>query len=340
MAKTAEQILADLKNGNYAPVYFLHGEEPYFIDLISNYIEANALDESEKGFNQQILYGKDVQLNQVVSAARSFPMMGQRQVIIVKEAQNLSEFTQSEFDFNLFENYLQNPQASTVLVFCYKHKKLDKRKKIVKSLLQHTVLLESNKIYENKVPDWIQQYVKSKGHSINRQALMLLTEYIGNNLERLSNEIDKVLVNFKEPSEINEILVQEYVGINKDFNIFELQNAIIEGNSLQANRIINYFAADPKNHPAVVNIGFLHAFFTKVLLIHHSPDKSERGVASAAGVNPFFAKDYLVAMRKFNLNKTIQNLAHIYQADLMFKGVTANINDEQLMKELVYKLMH
>ncbi|WP_375577803.1 DNA polymerase III subunit delta [Marivirga tractuosa] len=340
MAKSAEQILADLKNGNYAPVYFLHGEEPYFIDLISNFIEKNGLDESEKGFNQQILYGKDVRLDQVVSASRSFPMMGQRQVIIVKEAQNLGEFTQSDFDFSMFENYLKSPQPSTVLVFCFKHKKLDKRKKIVKTLEQFSVLLESNKIYENKVPDWIQNYVKSKGHTINRQALLLLTEYIGNNLERLSNEIDKVLVNFSDPVEINEGLIQEYVGINKDFNIFELQSAIIKGDALRANRIINYFASDPKNHPAVVNIAFLHAFFAKVLLIHHSPDKSERGVASAAGVNPFFAKDYLAASRRFNINKTIQNLAHIFQADLMFKGVTANIGEAQLMKELVYKLMH
>ena len=163
MAKTAEQIHADLEKGNYAPVYFLQGEEPYFIDWISNYVEANVLDASEKGFNQQILYGKDVQLNQVVSAARSFPMMGQRQVIIVKEAQNLIEFGNSDFDFSLFENYLQNPQPSTVLVFCHKHKKLDKRKKIVKILEKHTVYLESNKIYENKVPDWISTYVKSKG---------------------------------------------------------------------------------------------------------------------------------------------------------------------------------
>jgi len=340
MAKSADQILADLKNGNYAPIYFLHGEEPFFIDQISNYIEKNALDDGEKGFNQQVLYGKDIKLNQVVSAARSFPMMGSRQVIIVKEAQNLGEFTESNFDFSLLENYLQSPQASTVLVFCYKHKKLDKRKKIFKSLQQHTILLESNKIYENKIPDWITQYVKSKNHSINRQALMLLTEYIGNNLERLSNEIDKVLVNFTKPSEITESLIQEYVGINKDYNIFELQSAIIKGNALKANRILNYFASDPKNHPAVVNIGFLHSFFSKVLLIHHSPDKSERGVAAAAGVNPFFAKDYIAASNRYNLNKTIQNLAHIYQADLMFKGVTANIADAQLMKELIYKLMH
>jgi len=340
MAKSADQILADLKNGNYAPIYFLHGEEPFFIDQISDYIENNALDDGEKGFNQQVLYGKDIKLNQVVSAARSFPMMGSRQVIIVKEAQNLGEFTESNFDFSLLENYLQSPQASTVLVFCYKHKKLDKRKKIFKSLQQHTILLESNKIYENKIPDWITQYVKSKNHSINRQALMLLTEYIGNNLERLSNEIDKVLVNFTKPSEITEALIQEYVGINKDYNIFELQDAIIKGNALKANRILNYFASDPKNHPAVVNIGFLHSFFSKVLLIHHSPDKSERGVAAAAGVNPFFAKDYIAASNRYNLNKTIQNLAHIYQADLMFKGVTANIADAQLMKELIYKLMH
>jgi DNA polymerase-3 subunit delta len=340
MAKTAEQILSDLKNNNYAPVYFLQGEEPYFIDLISDYIEANALDESEKGFNQRVLYGKDVGLNDVISAAKSFPMMGQRQVIIVKEAQELAELKKKDADLAVFENYLQNPQPSTVLVFGHKHKKLDKRKKITKSLTQHAVFLESSKIYENKVPEWIEQFVKGKNHKINRQATMLLTEYIGNNLERLSNEINKILINFKEPVEINEKHVQEYVGINKDYNIFELQKAVVQGNVLQANRIIQFFAADPKNHPVILSIGFLNSFFTKLLLIHHHPDKSDRGVAQAAGVSPYIAKEYMAAIRRYNLQKVLQNLQYIYEADLTSKGVNASMADEQLMKELLFKLMH
>jgi len=339
MAKSADQILSDLKNNNYAPLYFLQGDEPYFIDLISNYVEKHALEESEKGFNQRILYGKDVRLNEVISAARSFPMMGQRQVIIVKEAQEIAEFTRQEADFSVFENYLQNPQPSTVLVFAHKHKKFDKRKKIYKLLNQHTVLLESLKIYENKVPDWIVDFVKSKGHTINRQATMLLTEYIGNNLERLSNEINKILINFEKKTEISEKHVQDYVGINKDYNIFELQNAIICGNALKANRIIQFFAADPKNHPIILSIGFLNSYFTKLLLIHHSPDKSDRGVAQAAGVSPYFAKDYMLAIRKYNLQKVLRNLAYIYEADLASKGINTQIKQEQLMKELLFKLM-
>ncbi|MBK6264226.1 DNA polymerase III subunit delta [Marivirga sp. S37H4] len=340
MAKTADQILTDLKGGAYAPIYFLHGEEPYFIDIISDFIEKNALNEAEKSFNQRILYAKDVSLNNVISAARSFPMMGQRQVIIVKEAQELAELKKGDTGMEVFEAYLQNPQPSTVLVFCHKHKKIDKRKKISKLIEKNTVFLESNKIYENKVPDWIQQYVSGKGYKINRDATMLLTEYIGNNLERMSNEIDKILINFKEPVEIDSALVQEYVGISKDYNIFELQKALVTGNVLQANRIIQYFAADPKNHPVILSIGFLHSFFTKLLLIHNHPDKSDRGVAMAAGVSPYIAKEYMAAVRRFNLNKVVQNLAYIYQADLTSKGINASLAEDQLMKELVYKLMH
>ncbi len=340
MAKTADQILSDLKNKNYAPVYFLHGEESYFIDLISNFIEKHALEESEKSFNQRIFYGKDVGLNEVISAAKTFPMMGQRQVIIVKEAQELAELKKKEADLSVFEHYLQNPQPSTVLVFGHKHKKIDKRRKIAKTLEKYAVYLEAGKIYENKVPEWIGQFVKGKGHTINRQAMLLLTEYIGNNLERLSNEIDKIIINFKVPTEITEKHVQQYVGINKDYNIFELQNSIVQGNILQANRIIQFFAADPKNHPIILSIGFLNSFFTKLLLIHHHADKSDRGVAQAAGVSPYFAKDYIAAIRKYNQLKVLQNLQYIYQADLASKGINAQIKEEQLMKELLFKLMH
>jgi DNA polymerase-3 subunit delta len=339
MAKSADQILSDLKTNNYAPVYFLQGEEPYFIDLISDYIEANALEESEKGFNQRILYGKDVSLGDVISAAKSFPMMGQRQVIIVKEAQELAELKKSG-DMAVFEHYLQSPQPSTVLVFGHKHKKLDKRKKITKSLEKYAVFLDASKIYENKVPEWIGQYVKGKKHAINRQATLLLTEYIGNNLERQSNEINKILINFSKPTEITETHVQEFVGINKDYNIFELQKAIVQGNPLQANRIIQFFAADPKNHPVILTIGFLNGFFNKLLLIHHHPDKSDRGVAQAAGVSPYIAKEYLQAIRRFPLPKVLQNIQFIYQADLSSKGINATVDANQLMRELLFKLMH
>lgn len=340
MAKTADQILSDLKNNNYAPVYFLQGDEPYYIDLISDYIEANALDEGEKGFNQRILYGKDVGLGDVISAAKSFPMMGQRQVIIVKEAQELADLKKKDGDMAVFEHYLQSPQPSTVLVFGHKHKKLDKRKKISKSLEKYAVFLDSAKIYENKVPEWIDQYVKGRQHRINRQATLLLTEYIGNNLERLSNEINKILINFKEPTEITEAHVQEYVGINKDYNIFELQKAIVQGNVLQANRIIQFFAADPKNHPVILTIGFLNSFFTKLLLIHHHPDKSDRGVAQAAGVSPYIAKEYVQAIRMYTLQKVLQNIQYIYQADLSSKGINASMDADQLMRELLFKIMH
>jgi DNA polymerase-3 subunit delta len=240
----------------------------------------------------------------------------------------------------VFEHYLQSPQPSTVLVFGHKHKKLDKRKKITKALEKHAVFLDASKIYENKVPEWIGQYVKARRHTINRQATLLLTEYIGNNLERQSNEINKIIINFSKPTEITEAHVQQYVGINKEYNIFELQKAIVQGNPLQANRIIQFFAADPKNHPVILTIGFLNSFFNKLLLIHHHPDKSDSGIAQAAGVPPYIAKEYLQAIRRFNLQKVLQNIQFIYQADLSSKGINATVDANQLMRELLFKLMH
>ncbi len=338
--KEANQILNSLRAGQYAPVYFLQGEEPFYIDLISDIIEDKALDEAAKGFNQVVLYGKDVSISDVLNNARRFPMMSDRQVVIVKEAQNLSDLGKESGD-NMLKAYLEKPLPSTILVFCYKHKKLDRRKAIAKVLEKHAVFLTSNKLYDNQVPDWIRDYFKQKEFPITNKGVFMLAEYIGNNLERLSNEIDKMLINFKEKVEINDHTIQKYVGISKEYNAFELQKAVAFRELVKANKIINYFESNPKNNPVIPIISILYNFFSKLLVLHVTGDKSDMNLASVLKVNRFFVKDYTTAARIYPPQKVINIIHDLRHADLQSKGVNAaNVPDGQILKELVFKILH
>lgn len=340
MAATPESVLKDLKNGKYAPLYFLQGDEPFYIDQIAEYIEKNALAEHEKGFNQVVVYGKDADVNTILTHARRFPMMSERQVVIVKEAQNVSDLNR-ENGQKLLEAYVKNPLPSTILVFSHKYKSLDKRKSLSKSLEKFAIVVSTKKMYDNQVPDWVKKYIKERGHKVTEKAAHMLSEYIGNNLERLSGEIEKILLNFNEPSEITDELVQKYVGISKDYNAFELQKAIAVRDILKANRIVNYFAANPRDNPAIPVIALLFTFFSKLLLVHHAKDKSERTLAGKLRVNPFFVKEYLAASRSYPVSKVMDNIGHIRQADLRAKGVEGGgYTDGELMKELVFLLTH
>ena len=340
MAQTAENVLADLKSGKYAPVYFLQGDEPYYIDLISNYIERNALSEAEKGFNQMIMYGKDVAMNAVMTNARRFPMMAARQVVIVKEAQDIQDFGK-ETGQKILEAYLNNPLDSTVLVFCYKYKKLDKRKAISKLIEKQSVTVTTKKLYDNQVPDWVMRFVKSKGYSINTKAAYMIADSVGNNLERITNEIDKLLINLPEKTEITGELVEKHIGISKEYNVFELQKALTMKDVLKANKIVVHFGANPKNNPLIPVIAMLFSFFSKLLLAHHAPNKSDAGLASVLKVNPFFVKDYKLGMRNYPMGKVIANIHYLKTADLQSKGVgIGTVNEEQILKELVFKLLH
>ena len=243
MPAAPEAVIKDLKSGLFAPIYFLQGEEPYYIDQIANYIEEHALEASQKGFNQVVMYGKDHPVNAVVTNARRFPMMSERQVVIVKEAQNIADLNK-EAGQKLLLDYIQNPLPSTILVICHKYKSIDKRKALGKQLDKHTVLVDTKKLYDNQIPDWVSNYVKSQGFTIDPKATQMFADYIGNDLERLSNEIDKVLINFEEKVTINPEIVQKYVGISKEYNVFELQKALQSKDVLKANRIVNYFAAN------------------------------------------------------------------------------------------------
>ncbi|MEP0985168.1 DNA polymerase III subunit delta [Ekhidna sp.] len=340
MAAEYSQIIKDISNNSYAPVYFLQGEEAFFIDNIIDKIENNALDESQKSFNQVVLYGKDTSLADVIGIARKYPMMGERQVVIVKEAQEIREWTKEDKQ-SLVINYLQNPLSSTILVFGYKYKTVDKRTKFGKAIEKNSVFLNAKKLYDNQVPDWIRNYVASKGVNMHDGAVMMLSENIGNNLQRLANEIEKLLLNVKEGQQIDAAMVQKYVGISKDYNIFEMQKALSSMNKLKAHKIADYFASNPSNNPMVLTIYSLFSYFSKLLLIHHSDNKNEKAIASVIGVNPFFVKEYLQAARNYPLGKVVQNIKFLHEADMQSKGIGfATKKEGPVLTELVYKLMN
>lgn len=339
-ASTFDKILKNLKEGIFSPLYFLCGEEPFFIDQLSDYIEANALPETERGFNQTIIYGKDASMNTILESSRSFPMMATRQVIVVKEAQDLADFRKKEAQSQLSE-YAKSPVATTVLVFCYKHKKPDARTEMYKSLQKNAVLLEAKKLYDNQLPDWITQYCKSHNCTITGKAAALLAEYVGNNLSSLSKSIQKILINFPEQKiEINDTHVSEYVGISKEYNMFELQTAFARRNALKVYQILDYFAADPKNNPAIPVVSSLFNYFNKILLVHTQKGKSERELASILKVNPYFMREYISAAKNFPLSKTLQVISFLQTADLQLKGVDSVSSDNQILKELAFKVLN
>lgn len=340
MAETYQSILQKLKNNQYSPVYFLQGEETFYIDKVSDYIEENALDEGMKSFNQIVTYGKETDLQTILTQAREFPMMAERRVVIVKEAQELATITKEQGE-KLLSHYLENQQASTVLVFCYKYKSIDKRKKLYKALDKYAIVLQANKMYDNQLPDWVDSYIKEKGRKIDQKAIFVIVENIGNNITRIANEIDKMLGNLDDGAVITPDDVYKNIGISKEYNVFELQKALAYRNILKANQIISYFESDPKSNPLIPIISVLFSFYTKILLVHHAKDKSERSIASALKVNPFFVKEYMMAAKNYSLMQTIQKIGFIKDADLQSKGVgQVSMKEGDILKELIFKLLH
>lgn len=340
MASEYTEIVKEINQGTFSPIYFLQGEETFFIDNIIHLIEKNALDESQKSFNELILYGKDTTLTDIIGAARRYPMMGERQVVIVKEAQEIKEWKKEDKQ-TLVINYLENPLPSTILVFGHKYKSIDKRTKLGKALEKHSVFLNAKKMYDDKIPDWIRGYCSGRGVKIDEQAVMMLSENIGNNLQRLANEVEKLLLNIKSGESITAQMIQKYVGISKDYNIFELQKCLGTLNKQKAHKIADYFAANPSNNPLVLTIYSLFSYFSKLLMIHHASDKSDRNIASLIGVNPFFVKEYMLAARNYPVGKVVQNIKHLHDADLQSKGIGfATKKEGPVLTELVYKLMN
>ena len=327
-------IVSEIKKGNIKPIYFLMGEEPYYIDKISDFIEENVLDEAEKGFNQQVMYGRDVSIEDIVSSAKRYPMMAERQVIIVKEAQDLSR------NIEKLLSYAENPQPTTVLVLNYKYKKLDKRKKLHKVIAKTGFIYESKKMYENQVSDWIRRVLSGKKYQIEPKASQMLVEFLGTDLTKISNELDKLMLILPQETIIDDSHIEDNIGISKDFNNFELRKAVGEKDILKANRIINYFAENPKNNPLVMTISLLNSFFTQLLSFHGLQDKSKNSVAKSIGVNPYFVDEYFLAGRNYPMRKVAQVIAILRDADLKSKGVGASQSQKDILKELLFRVLH
>jgi len=339
MDSGAKKILDKLKSRKYDPVYTLQGEETYYIDLISNYIETNVLTDAEKSFNQVIVYGKDVTVNAILTHARRFPMMAERQVVIVKEAQDILDL-QKETGAKQLLDYLQRPVPSTLLVLCYMHKTFDKRKELGKKIEQLTESATFKKPKDNELAAFIEKYVASQKFEMNDQAVQILVEYVGNDLNRLTNEIDKVVINTQPGQTITADLVMAHVGISKEYNIFELQKALIRKDHFQAAKIVNYFDANTKKNPVIPMVAFLYSFFSKVLIASSSPDKSDSGIATFLNINRYFAGDYSVTLRNYSAKQIATTISLLKQTDLKLKGVDAgDASDGQILRELVVRMM-
>lgn len=329
------QITKDIKAGSIKPIYFFMGEEPYYIDRLTEFIDKNILTEDEKGFNQMVLYGKDTSIEEIVSNAKRYPMMAERQVIIVKEAQELSRHIEK------LENYIENPQPTTVLVFAYKYKTLDKRKKVTKLLNKHAVLFESKKLYENQVGDWIKRTLSGKGYSIEPKAAAMLVEFLGTDLSKISNELDKLKIILPKGHTFSPKDIEENIGFSKDFNNFELRKAIGEKEQLKAYKIAEYFSQNPKDNPIVVTTGLVFGFFSQLLQYHGLKDKSKQNVASVLKVNPFFVKDYETAFRNYPMKKVSSIINTLRDIDVKSKGVGSNsIPQSDLLKEMLFKIFN
>ena len=331
---TYEEIISNLKKKIYHPIYFLMGEETYFIDKISDYIAENVLTEAERGFNQTILYGKDLEPRTIADNAHRFPMMSNYQVIIVREAQNIRKIED-------LEPYIKNPLNSTILVINYKYKTLDKRKTFPKLIDQKGVLFESKKIYDNQLPVWISTYLKNQQYTISPQAAAMLSEYLGTDLSKVVNELDKLIISLPAGSQITPDHIEKNIGISKEFNVYELQNALGERNLLKANRIINYFGANPSNNPVPVTISGLFSYFSKILNYHFLEDKSQNNVASVLQVHPFFVKTYISAAKNYNIKKLVEIVGILREFDMKSKG-WGNVSASQadLQREMIYRILH
>lgn len=338
MAKetTYEEIARNLKNKIYSPVYFLMGEEDYYIDRISDYIMDTVLTETEKEFNLTLLYGSDTDIVSIINAARRYPMMSKYQVVIVREAQNLK---------NLDEliHYLQKPMSSTILVMCYKHGTLDRRKKITAELEKAGVLFESKKLKDTQLPGFISSYLKRKQVEIEPKASEMMAEFVGTDLNRMAGELEKLIITLPAGQKrITAEQIERNIGISKDYNNFELRNALIEKDVFKANQIVKYFEDNPKNNPLQVTLAVLFNFFSNLMLAYYAPDKSDQAIASQLGLrSPWQAKDYMAGMRKYTGVKVMQIIGAIRTCDAKSKGIdNPSTPDGELLRELVYFILH
>lgn len=333
---TYEDIAKDIKNRKFAPVYLLMGEEDYYIDRISDYIVEKALDENEKEFNLTIMYGLDTDMASVVNNAKRYPMMSEHQVVVVKEAQNLRSWEELSF-------YMQKPLTSTILVFCYKHGTLDRRKKIVAEIEKNGVVFESKKLKENLLPGFITTYMKRRKMEIDDTAAQLMAEFVGNDLNRLAGELDKLIITMpKDRNRITPVEIERNIGISKDYNNFELKNALITKDTLKANKIVKYFSDNPKSNPLQPTLALLFNYFSNLMVAYYAPERTENGVAAYLGLkSPWLAKEYIAGMKAYTGVKVMNIITQIRLCDARSKGIgNVSLSPGELLRELVYFILH
>ena len=331
---SVEKILSDWKKGTFKPVYWLEGDEPFFIDILINYAERKILNANEAGFNLTVFYGKDAEWATIMNACRRYPMFAERQVVILKEAQQMRDLEKQE-------PYIENPLASTVFIVSYKEKKVDGRSKLAKTLKQKSEFFSTKKLYDNQLPEWTNQMVQQHGLSISQRALTILVDHIGNDLSRIQNEIEKLEVNLGSRKNITEDDIENYIGVSKEFNVFEMQDAIAKKNFSKAIRIVQYFEANPKAAPIQMLLPALYNFFSKVFMIFGAGSNDEKAVASSLGINPYFIKDYMLAARSYNFTGVENVLLLLHEYNLRSLGIRdAGTTDAGLMKEMIFKIMN
>jgi DNA polymerase-3 subunit delta len=329
-----DKIIATWKKGEFKPVYWLEGEEEFFIDQVMDYAEHRILNEQEAGFNLTVFYGKDAQWADIINACRRYPMFAERQVVLLKEGQQMR-------DIDKLEAYVENPLPSTVFVVAYKDKKVDGRSKLARVLKQKGEMVTTKKMYESQLPEWVNTHIQQKGYTVSRKALALLIDQIGNDLSRLVNAVDMILVNLRDRNNITEDDIERFVGISKDYNVFELQAALADKNLHKALRIILYFEANPKAGPIQLILPSLYGFFSKLYMMHALDTREEKQLASALGVSPFFIKDYIQAAKKYDLRQVTKVLLLLHHYNLRSIGIhDSGTPDGQLLKELVAKMVN
>ncbi len=334
MAVTEKQLIEDLKTGQYKPVYLLTGEENYYIDLVSDYFEENVIAADFRDFDQTVVYGRETDMKTVISLAKRYPMMSPVQLVLVKEAQDIAK------EWELLADYLDHPQPQTVLVFCYRHKKMDKRTKVYKAISTKGVVYEKERLRDYEVPDWIARIVAQQGYQITQKGAVLIAESLGLDLAKIANELSKVYISIPQGSVINEEIIERNIGISKDYNVFELQNAIGRRDPVMCNRIVNYFAANPKKNPIQQVLPLLYGYFLKIMFYHQLENNSD--AAKVLGCAPVFVKDYAQAANNYSLVKLAACIGYLYEADLRSKGVrnSGTVTDGEILKELVFKVIH
>lgn len=330
---TVQSILNEIKAGDIRPLYFLMGEEAFFIDQISTFIETSVLDETQRGFDQTVLYGKDTSVDAILSCAKRFPMLAERQVIVVKEAQNLSRTIEDLLP------YVKNPQQTTTLVICYKYKSIDKRKALYKALSKAHVVFESKKIYDSNIPSWISGELQKMNLKITPKASYLLSEFLGNDLAKISNELSKLQLVMGDNDLITPELIQINIGISKDFNNFELQKAIAQLDQKKAYQIVRYFSQNPNQHPMVLTVATLYSFFSKLMILHTVNDRNPKVLSRAIGVNPYFLNDYTAAAKNFPMRRISSVFQTLRTIDVKSKGVGANLKPLDLYQELIFRIL-